>query len=367
MNNKFLSDLLKINSVPQISSARLRNLVNHFKDTELIFKADTEELLKVDLINEKCAKNIAGFDFSESEKKIDIQLSLAEKFNVKIITIWDDDYPDKLKNIAYPPAILYTRGNTALLKEKSIAVVGTRSPTKYGMDSVKYFSSNLVKSGITITSGLAYGIDTFAHQTALTENGNTIAVLGTGVDVVYPKDNHKLAEKISQKGLIVSEYPMQTAPAMQNFPARNRIISGISLGVLLIESDSDGGGIITAKFALDEGSLVFAVPGNINSKKSRGTNKLIKDSEAKLVQTVDDILSELDLKLSAAKVVKQDLSKLSDMEKKIYELCKTDIVHIDKISDECGLNPSDTLVTLLTMELDGVVRKLPGNFYQIVE
>jgi len=367
MDNRFIIDLLKLSSVPLISSTRLRNLVSYFKDTEAIFSAGYNDLLKVEQINEKSARNIAEFDYSQIQEKIDTQLKLIEKYNVKIITIWDEEYPDKLKNISYPPALLFTRGDSRLLKDKSMAIVGTRMPTKYGIESAKYFSSNLVKSDIAITSGLAYGIDTAAHQTAINENGKTIAVLGTGVDIIYPRENSKLADKILEKNLIVSEYPMKTAPAMQNFPARNRIISGLSLGVLLVESDNDGGGIITAKFALDEGGLVFAVPGNINSKKSRGTNRLIKNSEAKLVQSIDDILEELNLKTTKRNSIVHDLEKLTEIEKKIIAVIGSELTHVDKISDECGLNPSETLVTLLNLELENIIRKLPGNYYQIVE
>ncbi len=367
MNNEFISDLIKLSFVPLISSTRLRNLVNYFKDPRLIFGADYNELLRVELINEKSATNIKEFDFDKIQTKVDEQFKLFEKLNVNVISFWDEYYPEKLKNISYPPALLFTRGDYQLLKEKSLAVVGTRSPTKYGIECAKYFASSIIKSGIAVTSGLAYGIDTVAHQTAINETGKTIAVLGTGVDFIYPRDNFKLAEKIINKGLIVSEYLMKTAPATQNFPARNRIIAGLSLGVLLVESDNDGGGIITAKFALDEGNSVFAVPGNINSKKSRGTNRLIKNSEAKLVQNIDDILGELNLQTTSKKTPEYDLDKLNDIEKQIVKLIGSDIVHVDKISDECGLNPSETLVTLLNLELEGILRKLPGNYYQIVE
>jgi DNA processing protein len=367
MNSSFVSDLLKLSFVPLISSTRLRNLVKYFKDTSLIFKADFENLLKVEMINEKSAKNIKEFDFDKIQPKIDEQFKIIEKLKVKVTTFWDENYPERLKNIAYPPALLFIRGNELILKEKSLAIVGTRSPTKYGIESAKYFAANLVKSGITITSGLAYGIDTIAHLTAINEKGKTIAVLGTGVDIIYPKDNSKLAEKIIDEGVLVSEYMLKTAPATQNFPARNRIIAGLSLGVLLVESDNDGGGIITARFALDEGTSVFAVPGNINAKKSRGTNRLIKNCEAKLVQNSDDILCELNLKSGPKKETLHNLDNLTEMQKKIIALLATEITHVDKISDECGLNPSETLVTLLNLELEGLIRKLPGNYYQIVE
>jgi DNA processing protein len=367
MNNISIPDILKLYFVPQFSYRRIKNLVNCFKDTGLIFKAAYDELIKIDSINDKSAKTFTEFDFSSIQDKVDEQLKLIEKFNVNVISFWDNNYPDSLKNIDYPPVLLFTKGDISLLKSNSVAVIGTRTPTKYGEESAQYFAVNLVKAGLAITSGLAYGIDTIAHKSAVAEKGKTISVFGTGVNVIYPKENSKLVDTILEDGLIVSEYLMNTTPTAQNFPARNRIISGLSLALLLVESGSKGGGMITAKFALDQGKFVFAVPGNINSSKSKGTNLLVKNSEAKLVQDINDILDELNLCPVPKAAPKKDLSQLSQSEKKIMSVISMDTVHVDKISDETGLEPSETLVTLLNLELESLVRKLPGNFYQIVE
>jgi DNA processing protein len=248
-----------------------------------------------------------------------------------------------------------------------VAVIGTRTPTKYGKDSAQYFAANLVKAGLVVTSGLAYGIDTIAHTSAITEKGKTISVFGTGVNIIYPKENLKLVDRILEDGLIVSEYLMNISPVAQNFPARNRIISGISIGILLVESASTGGGMITARFAIDQDKSVFAVPGNINSSRSKGTNLLIKNSKAKLVQSIDDILDELNLCSISTSPQKKDYSQLSQSEQKIMSIMSIDPIHVDKISDETDLSPSETLVTLLNLELESLVRKLPGNFYQVVE
>jgi DNA processing protein len=367
MNNICIEDLIKLSFVPNFSSTKIRNLVNYFKDTSLIFEATYNELIKVDSINEKSAKNLTKFDFSSIQTKVDEQLKLIEKLNVNVVSFWDDNYPNKLKNIFYPPIFLFTKGDISLLKSNSIAVIGTRTPTKYGKESAQYFATNLVKAGLVVTSGLAYGIDTIAHTSTLSEKGKTISVFGTGINIIYPKENSKLVDSILENGLIVSEYLMNIGPVAQNFPARNRIISGLSIGILLVESGSKGGGMITAKFALDEGKFVFAVPGNINSSKSKGTNLLIKNSEAKLVQSIDDILDDLNI-YSVSKVTqKKDFSQLSQSEQQIMSIVSIDAIHIDKISDETGLSPSETLVTLLNLELESLIRKLPGNFYQIVE
>ena len=367
MNNRLIENILKLSNVPLVSSVRIRYLINYFKDSDEIFKSSKNELLKINSISEKIANNILNFDYTYIQKQIDEQFKLIEKYNVQVITFWDSEYPEQLRNITYPPVLLFARGDTSLLKKKSIAIVGTRNPSKYGIDSAKYFSSNLSKSDLVILSGMAYGIDSISHQIALDEKGKTIAVLGSGVDVIYPKENQKLAERIISEGLLVSEFPMKTQPAIQNFPARNRIIVGISIAVILIESDINGGGIITAKFALNENRQLFAVPGNINSKKSKGTNLLIKNSEAKLIQNVDDVLCELNLKNENNTSIERNYDNLNEKELKIINLLSQDILHVDKISDECNLNPSDTLINLLNLELNGLIRKLPGNFYQIVE
>lgn len=367
MNNISITDILKLCFVPQFSYRKIKNLVNYFKDTSLIFKATYNELIKIDSINDKSAKILKEFDFSSVQDKVDEQLNLIEKFNVNVISFWDNNYPNNLKNISYPPVLLFTRGDVSLLKNNSVAVIGTRTPTKYGEESAQYFAANLVKAGLAVTSGLAYGIDTIAHRSAIAEKGKTISVFGTGINVIYPKENSKLVDSILEDGLIVSEYLMNTTPIAQNFPARNRIIAGLSLAILLIESGSKGGGMITAKFALDQAKFVFAVPGNINSSKSKGTNLLIKNSEAQLVQSIDDILVELNLCPVSQNAPKKDLSKLSQSEKKVMSIISIDPVHVDKISDETGLDPSETLVTLLGLELESLIRKLPGNFYQIVE
>jgi DNA processing protein len=366
MENFSHFDLLKLALIPKISSTRLRNLIGHFKSPTAVLNADLNELKKVDLVDQKIASSIIQCDNNDKVKE---QFEKLEKVNAKIITFWDDSYPEQLKNIIYPPAVLFVRGNASFSHKKMIAIVGTRRPSAYGVDSVKYFSSNLSREGITIVSGLAYGIDTLAHKTALEHGSNTIAVMGSGVDIIYPEQNKILSEEIIENGALVSEYAMGTSPSIKNFPARNRIISGLSLGVIVIESDTDGGSMITARFAFDQNREVYAIPGNINSKKSRGTNKLIKENSAKLVQSFDDILVDLNLKLSKKddrKKVKPDF-QLTLSENLVINILKSSQKHVDTISDEADLPISETLVTLLNLELKGLVRQLPGKVFEFVE
>ena len=214
------------------------------------------------------------------------------KNDIKIINISDDNYPAKLKNIYAPPITIFAKGDISLLNSKSIAIVGSREPSKYGIYVAEKFSKELSKEGITIVSGLARGIDTFAHVGALSSFGKTIAVLGSGIDVVYPKENAKYYREISEKGLIISEYIVGTAPESKNFPQRNRIISGLSDGVLVVEARKNSGTMITTDFALEQGKELYVIPGNITSNLSAGTNNLIKEG-AKLVTDVYEILEDL--------------------------------------------------------------------------
>ena len=214
------------------------------------------------------------------------------KNDIKIINISDDNYPAKLKNIYAPPITIFAKGDISLLSSKAIAIVGSREPSKYGIYVAEKFSKELSKEGIAIVSGLAKGIDTFAHVGALSSFGKTIAVLGSGIDVVYPKENAKYYREISEKGLIISEYIVGTAPESKNFPQRNRIISGLSDGVLVVEARKNSGTMITTDFALEQGKELYVIPGNITSNLSAGTNNLIKEG-AKLVTDVCEILEDL--------------------------------------------------------------------------
>lgn len=252
-----------------------RNLLLKYKEPKNIYKLEKKELIENNKIGEKTAEIILDENI---RLKLDRYLKEMEKNKIDIITIKDKEYPNILKEIEDFPLMLYIKGNKNILNNKNIAIIGCRECTEYGRKAAVYFSYNLAKENITIVSGLAKGIDTYSHIGALKAGGKTIAVLGNGLNIIYPKQNEKIYEKIVKfGGAIITEYPLGTKPEKNNFPERNRIISGMSKGVLIIEAKEKSGTIITADFALDQGRDVFAVPGNINSVNSVGTNKLIKE------------------------------------------------------------------------------------------
>jgi DNA processing protein len=365
MENSELINLIKLMMVPQVSSTRLRNLVKYFGNPSNVFKAGIKQLKEVPGIDIKIAQNIFA---SDGEVFALEQMNKSEKEEIKIISFWDDEYPEYLKNILYPPTLLFCKGDTCLLNNNCIGIVGTRNPSQYGAECAKYFTSKICCNTFTIVSGLAHGIDTIAHNTTLENNGKTIAVLGCGVDIVYPKENKELYKNICNVGLVLSEYYIGSEPNIKNFPARNRIISGLSKGVILIESDINGGGMITAGFALDQNREVYAVPGPINSRKSKGTNKLIKEGRAKLLQNADDLLADFNLKTSKTEKSKDNLPlNLSLVENKIYSVLGSGIKHIDDIIEESGISISEILVSLTNLELKGIIRQMPGKLFEIVE
>lgn len=350
--------------VPGIGVARLRALVNHFGDPESALTATERELAEVEGIDRRAAKEILSS--RNFDREIETQLTRLAKVQARVVTFWDKEYPDNLKKIYDPPVMLFVRGTLLDVDRYSIAIVGTRVPSDYGRHIAEKFAREISGKGICIVSGLARGIDTTSHTAAVRAGGRTIAVLGSGVDVIYSGENRKLAERIIENGAIVSEYYMGSKPDAVNFPRRNRIISGISLGTVLVETDVNGGAMITAGTALDQNREVFAVPGSITEPKGRGTNKLIKEGRAKLVENVSDILEELRYKL---KPVLKETSKpqqkiqLTIFEQKVYDALADEPIHIDTLSEKCGTSISDLLVQLLSLELKGVVRQLPGKYF----
>ena len=286
-------DLMKywiwLASVDGLGPVKKFALLNKFETAKRIYNATEKEILKVDGMSDKIVQNMQK---AKDAKLLEKYEKYILKNDIKIINISDDNYPAKLKNIYAPPITIFAKGDISLLNSKSIAIVGSREPSKYGIYVAEKFSKELSKEGITIVSGLARGIDTFAHVGALSSFGKTIAVLGSGIDVVYPKENAKYYREISEKGLIISEYIVGTAPESKNFPQRNRIISGLSDGVLVVEARKNSGTMITTDFALEQGKELYVIPGNITSNLSAGTNNLIKEG-AKLVTDVYEILEDL--------------------------------------------------------------------------
>ena len=354
-------------SIEGIGPVKIRNLISAFHSFDNILEADTSSLSDVNGIGIFLAKKL-----TEAKKTIPAAFTKFEKefsglhsHGVRAISFFDEDYPDLLKKIYDPPIILYVKGEFVVKDDFPIAIVGTRQPTTYGKIHAEKFSSELATQGITIASGLARGIDSIAHQAALKANGRTIAVLGCGINVIYPPENKKLYEEIPNAGLLISEFPLGTKPDAQNFPSRNRIISGLSLGCVVIESGIQGGALQTAEFALDQGREVFAIPGNLGVKQAEGTNTLIQQGSAKLVKNPEDILIELELKLKPVigKTIPKPQINLNLFEQKILAVLAEKEMQIDNIATETGLSTSDCLVNLLTLEFNGLVKQLPGKVF----
>ena len=350
-----------------IGPSKLLQLVSAYNSIDGVYNSSFNDLLNVDGISEHLANKILmridSLNRNASNYKLEFD-KLKEK-NFDWIHYWDENYPENLKNIYSPPIILYYSGKITREDRNSIAVVGTRNATRYGKSQAEKFSKHLVENKITVISGLARGIDSISHRSALDNGGRTIAVIGSGLDVIYPPENRKLFADIENSGAIITEYPLGTKPDAQNFPKRNRIISGLSLGTLVIETKESGGALQTARFALDQNKEVFAIPGSIDSPQSGGTNLLIQNGEAKLVRTCDDILVELELKIkpNVGVNIPKPLPDLNMFEQKIYEILTNEPKHIDTISSESNINSSECLVHLLSMEFQDLVKQLPGKTF----
>lgn len=376
-----LKHLLFLTKIDGLGTVRIKRLIDKFGKASEVFKSSIAELSEIENISDKTAKVIlkSYSSFTDFDDDFNECIKNAERQNIRILALHDDDYPELLKRIYDPPVILYVKGKyDAGLLVNSIGIVGTRKPTDYGKKMSERFAEELSSAGIAVISGFARGVDTYAHKAVL-KNKNasaiTAAVFGCGVDMIYPPENKSLYEEMCEKGLLISEYEISSIPDAVNFPKRNRIISGISLGTIVIESDVDGGALITARTALDQSREVFAVPGYVTSKVSHGTNALIKNGQAKLTENLDDILEEISNKLTGLKlsssngnsVTVQAAPELNGNEKLIYDtfLMTLEPIHIDFISEKSGLNISDSLVTLLNLEFKGVVEQLPGKRFKI--
>ncbi len=360
-------DLIRFSLLPRIGGMRARNLLRHFQSFEALTKARGAELVKVEGIDKTLAASIreavTNNEFLEHvEKEVARTIDILEKKDVRFITYLDDDYPETLGRIYDAPLFLFVSGTLPAADRPAIAVVGTRTASAYGKKACRLITRDLVAEGVVIVSGLARGIDTVAHRSALEHDGVTCAVLGSGLDNIYPGENRKLAQEMTLRGAVLTEQPFGAKPDAVNFPRRNRIISGLSMGVLVIESAEKGGALLTAQFALDQGKDVFAVPGSIFEGRSSGTNKLIQSGAAKLVRHADDILSELPL-TSRSRKQKLPPPQLSLQEEQILSFLDTEPIHIDALAEKTGTSPTDLLVTLLQMEFKGVARQLPGKYF----
>lgn len=360
MNQEELKYWVGFSLFSRLGPIRFKRLYQHFSDLKTAWQANLSKLISSGL-DQGLAEEIIS---KRSEIDLNLEWEKLEKEKIKVITIKDKDYPKLLKEIYDPPPLLYYQG---ILEEDefSLAVVGTRKIGLYGKQVTSQIVKDLALNGITIISGLALGIDALAHQTTLAVKGRTIAVLGSGLDWqnIYPAENRYLVKNIIEnKGLVISEYPIGTLPLKYHFPYRNRIISGLCLGTLVVEAPLDSGALLTAKYALEQNREVFAIPGDIYHQNSEGTNNLIKMG-AKLVSTASDILEALNLTQATDFIASKEIIPDTKEEEILLKIISYEPVHVDKLIQASKLNTSVVNSTLIMMEMKGKVKNIGGNYY----
>jgi len=350
-----------LNNFPKFGPVRFKKLINYFQDMQAAFKATSGELIKAGI-----EANIAQeFITARIEINPDDLIDRLAKEDIKAITIENKIYPKLLKELYTPPPLLYYKGNFDLKNDFTLAVVGARKYTNYGQQATTNIVKDLVYNNLTIVSGLALGIDALAHITALENNGKTVAVLGSGLDKqnIYPSQNRYLADKIiSQNGLLISEFPPGTPPLRHHFPQRNRIISGLSLGTLIIEASEKSGALITAKYSLDQNREVFAVPGNIYSDTSSGTNRLIKMG-ARVVTSAEDIIETLNLDQAIAYIDNKKIIPETPEEEMLIAHLSHEPIHVDELTRLTKLDIAAINSTLAIMEMKGMVKNMGSMQY----
>src|SRR5881392_1163414 len=354
---------IALNMLPTVGPVRLRKLLEVFQEPQQILAAKRSELRKVEGIGNEVADQISNW---ESTVDLPAELERIRDFGATVLTHQSPSYPPPLREIHAPPIVLYVWGELHERDHHALGVIGARRTTHYGTESAKKLSYQLAYAGLTIVSGLARGIDTAAHQGALAAKGRTIAVIGSGLLKLYPLENAALAEKIRNgNGAVISEFSMEIEPDRQTFPMRNRIISGWSQGILIVEAGLNSGALITASQAIEQGRSVYAVPGHINAPSAIGSNRLIQQG-AKLVMDASDILDDLQILLPESKPVltaARPLPELSESERDVYDAIEASETAIDAIAAKCNL-PSPTVSSvLLRLELKRLVKQLPGKYF----
>lgn len=348
------------NMVAGIGPKRFEVLLKYFGDAGTAWRAGVSDLRAAGLDSRSLESLLAA----RSGLDLDAEVERNLKAGVSILT-WDDpDYPPLLKQIYDPPYVLYVRGELLPTDEWAVAVVGTRRASAYGREATRWLAGDLATNGITVVSGLAQGIDAHAHKAALEAGGRTIAVMAHGLDQVYPPQNRSLATQIVEQGALVSEFAVGTRPEAKNFPARNRIISGLSLGTLVVEAGQRSGALITAEFAAEQGREVFAVPGSIFAAGAVGTNRLIQTG-AKVALGVEDILEELNLAMIGTFQQVREIVPENEIESRLLEHLSDDPIHVDELGQVAGISISQVSSTLALMELKGMVRQVGGMNYVI--
>ena len=360
--------LVALSLVPGVGSGRMRGLVSRMGSAQAALGASAAALASVPGIGRELAAQIAAADCGEAVEK---QLARAAKIGAEMVALGDPTYPFLLRQIADPPAFLWMRGRLPVGEgpARALAVVGTRRMSPYGARVAKEVTEALVREGFVIVSGLAYGVDAAAHQAALDAGGCTIAVLGSGVDRVYPAQHRRLAEALIDKGgALLSEYAMGAPPDGVHFPRRNRIVSGLALGTLVVEAYEEGGALITARLALEQNREVFAAPGSVHSPASAGAHRLIQKGEAKLVQCVEDILEELQIAPEASSAPAKPAPALAAEEQALCQAlaAATEPLHINTLCLAVGMDPAAALAHLLGLELKGVVKQMAGKKFFLI-
>lgn len=346
-----------------IGNSNIKKIMEYFYDLKELWSCSYNQINSIPNIRNGIKEKIIN---NRNDENLERLFEDIKKEGVKIVTIYDENYPIELRHIDHKPKVLYLKGKN-IDDELSIAIVGSRKATAYGKWATEKFTKELVDMDVTIVSGLAAGIDTIAHRTALENGGRTIGVLGNGIDIIYPKSNRGLYEEMEKENSIISEFFLGTQPLPFNFPQRNRIISGISKGVIVIEAQEKSGSLITAHHALNQGKDVFALPGNINSIFSGGTNKLIKDG-AKPLLDIEDIIeeiSELKEKQSLTKKNRIDYSDFSETEIKIIKILEMEPTHSDEISYKTGIDISIVNSTLTILELKGIAKEISSSMFTL--
>lgn len=362
---------LTLKYVPGIGNLLVNRLIGRFGSPERVFEASTERLLEVEGISHRLITAIRQAVLPDEIHK---DLDMITQKGYHILCLTDPDYPCLLREIPDPPPVLYVAGAINPF-ENCLAVVGSRNATSYGVTTTRQISGDLAGKGLCIVSGMARGIDTAAHEGAMMGNGRTIAVLGSGLEQIYPAENRDLFQKITENGAVISEFPLNAMPEAHHFPQRNRIISGISLGTLVVEATRNSGSLITARLAAEQNREVFAIPGSIHSYKSTGTHILIKQG-AKLVEHVQDILDELNLdqrSLTEPKINRTGkpsisvLPPLSEPESLVFNALSTYPVHSDELVRKLSLTSGKLMAILLQLEVKGLVQQTEGNYFSLIE
>ncbi len=352
-----------LNAIPGLGAVRILALMKHFGDSVGVLQQSYDGLIESNIVPRNVVENIIHFS---KDKFLSVEYNLGRQNEISIVTILDDDYPKMLREVPGAPVVLYIKGQKALLHSASVAMVGSRAYSYYGKAQAGRFAESFAQAGLVVVSGMARGIDTFAHQGCLKAGGSTVAVLGCGLNHLYPKENKQLQEDIARQGAVVSEMPLDTPPIPANFPRRNRIITGLSLATVVIEAGEKSGALISAGYALEQGREVFVLPANIDYQTAKGSNQLLKEG-AQVALTPADVLEVFkdQLTLHFPEITPTDApkQKLDELEAKVYKILTTEPMHADMLAEKTNLPIGQIAQVVLHLQLKELVTELPGKYF----